>query len=197
MSLIAVVAAVALGSSPGAVQTCNDAPPGSAFAGVGRFIEQPARVGGSVAIDVSENACAPAAPRPVSVMDGLQLRVVPGPEASAMPHGTRARATLAGEDGEELLSYSADVAGHRTDAGYALRLTALLVDGRRVVVAKDLVGEVRREDFELPPDTEAIEWSLACVASSCSSAATGDPALRGLPASLNVYGSTAVFAASQ
>ena len=65
-----------------------------------------------------------------------------------------------------------------------------------MVVAQDLVGEVRRQDFELPPATKAIEWSLGCVASSCSSAATGDPATRGLPASLNVYGSTAVLAPS-
>ena len=108
MSLIAVVAAVALNSSPGAVQTCNDAPPGSALAGVGRFSEQAARFGGSVRIDVSENACAPSVARPLSVMDGLQLRVVPGPEASAMPRGTTARATLAGEGGREIISYTAE-----------------------------------------------------------------------------------------
>lgn len=227
MSLVAVVAAVALSQAPPsqAVQTCNDAPAGSALAGVGHFEQRPARVEGAiVAIDVSENACAPATPRPAeigegthtSATDGLQLRVVPRPEGETLARGTVARAALVAPADREVASYSARFSGRRTDAGYALRLTAITAEGERKLVAgcepgaacdgpggeglwvapgsgTGIDGPFERQQFALPEHTVRLEWSLGCEADACSSAATGDVPTRGLPATLNVYGSTALF----
>lgn len=228
MSLVAVVAAVALAQAPPAqvVQTCGDAPAGSALAGVGHFEQRPARIQGAlVSIDVSENACAPEEPRPVkladgshtSVTDGLQLRVVPRPTGEVLRRGTVARAALVAPRGLEVASYSARFSGRRTDSGYALRLTAVTAGGRRMIVAgceadracdgpggenawvapgsgTGLDGPFARQEFDLPPQTIRLEWSLGCGRPSCDNAATGDAATRGLPATLNVYGSTALFA---
>lgn len=151
-----------------------------------------------------------------SVTDGLQLRSVPGPEGTMVPRGTTARASLVARAGQEIVAYSALYAGRRADPGFALRLTALTKGGRRVVLGgceagarcdgpggeavwvapasqPGLDGPFARQEFELPPGTVRLEWSLGCEARSCSTAATGDAATRGLTATVNVYGSTAVL----
>lgn len=202
--LIAIVAMAVLSQTPAdVVRTCNDAPAGAGLAAVGAFVQQPARApDGTVVLDVSENACAPASARATTVdtgvTDGLQLRTVPGPEGASVPKGTVARATLVADRGRRFASYSAAFAIRRADPGYALGLTAVESDGAREVLGgckaqAPCVVPAERQTFDLPADTVRLEWSLRCEAERCSRAATGDPALRGLAATLNVYGSTAVL----
>lgn len=204
--LIAIIATAVLSQAPGApdvVRTCNDAPAGAGLAAVGLFEQQPARaIDGYVLLDVSENGCAPTSPRSTAidpgVTDGLQLRTVPGGEGTGVPKGTAARATLVADRGRHFTSYSAVFAVRRSEPGYALRLTAVAVGGEREVLdgceaQAPCDISAQRQTFDLPPDTVRLEWSLECEIERCSRAATGDPATRGLAASLNVYGSTAVL----
>ncbi len=183
MSLLTVIAAAVL-ASPGIVQTCDDAPPGAGLAATGHFVE---RV--DPGLDVSENGCAPARPRRTygldpGVTDGLQLRVVPGPPGATLPRGTQVTATLAGD----VDAYAAEFAAYRADPSWALELSA---DGRVLWAAPAPPPPA----FAVPLGTRRLTWSLSCRAARCPSAATGDAAHRGLPATLNVYGSTAILAA--
>ena len=183
MSLVAVLAA-AVFAAPGVVQTCSDAPAGSALASTGRFAEQ-----ADAGLDVSEDGCAPVRPRDTygldpSVTDGLQLRVVPGPEGTTLPRGTRATATLEGGAS----AYAAELGAYRADPSWALELSA---DDHVIWSAPAPVPMT----FDVPTGTRRLTWSLTCRAARCPAAATGDAAHRGLPASLNVYGSTATLSA--
>ena len=181
MSLAAVIAA-AVFASPGVVQTCGDAPAGAGLAATGRFAER-----ADAGFDVSENGCAPARPRRTygldpRVTDGLLLRVVPGPAGATVPRGARAAATLPGP----IAAYAATAAAHRADPSYALELSA---DGQVLWSAPAPLPKA----FAVPAGTRRLTWSLTCRAERCPAAATGDPAHRGLPAALNVYGSTAIM----
>ena len=181
VSLVAVIAA-AVFASPGVVQTCADAPAGAGLAATGHFAEA-----SSPGFDVSENGCAPAVPRATyglnpGVTDGLQLRVVPGPPGATVRRGDGATATLTGP----LAAYRATFAAYRADPGYAFALSA---DGQVLWST----GDPPPKTFAVPPGTRRLTWSLTCRAARCPAAATGDPAHRGLPAALNVYGSTAIM----
>lgn len=180
MSLAAVIAA-AVFASPGVVQTCADAPAGAGLAATGRFAER-----ADPGLDVSENGCAPAAPRGTygldpRTTDGLQLRVVPGPPGATVPRGAQATATLEGP----VAAYGASFAAYRADPGYALALSA---DGEVLWSAPAPPPMT----FEVPTGTRRLTWSLTCRAARCPAAATGDAAHRGSPAVLTVYGSTAI-----
>lgn len=181
MSLVAVLAA-AVFASPGVVQTCADAPAGTGLAATGRFLEH-----ADPGTDVSENGCAPVRPRETygldpRVTDGLMLRVVPGPDGATVPRGTRVTATLTGG----VQAYAARAAAYRADDGYVLALSA---DGRPLWTSPAPVPMT----FDVPPGTRRLTWSLTCRAARCPAAATGDAGHRGLPAALNVYGSTAIM----
>ncbi len=183
MSLAAVLAA-AVFAAPGVVQTCDAAPAGSALASTGHFLEHI-----DPGLDVSENGCAPVEPRGTyglnpGVTDGLMLRVVPGPPGATLPRGTRATATLSGR----VEAYAATFAAYRADDGWALELSA---DGQVLWSAPAPAPK----QFVVPSGTHRLTWSLTCRAARCPSAATGDAAHRGLPAALNVYGSTAIMSA--
>lgn len=181
MSLAAVLAA-AIFASPGVVQTCDAAPAGSGLTATGRFAEQV-----DPGLDVSENGCAPVKPRGTyglnpGVTDGLMLRVVPGPPGATVPRGTRATATLRGD----FQAYTAAFSAYRPDDSYALELSA---DDHVLWAAPAPAPKT----FDVPPGTRRLTWSLTCRAPRCPAAATGDAAHRGLPAALNVYGSTAIM----
>ncbi len=184
MSLAAVIAA-AVFAAPGVVQTCADAPPGAGLAATGHFAER-----ADPGFDVSENGCAPAAPRNTygldpAITDGLQLRVVPGPPGASVPRGAGATATLTGP----FAAYGATFAGYRSDAGYEFALSA---DGQVLWSTEEAPPKV----FAVPPGTRRLTWSLTCGVARCPAFATGNARHRGLPAVLSVYGSTAIKASS-
>ncbi|MEA2168925.1 MAG: hypothetical protein QOF76_2225, partial [Solirubrobacteraceae bacterium] len=185
--------------------------------GTGAFTESRGSDAGDIVMDVSENACAQTKSRGTitpqgvhtSVTDGLQLRVAPGPDGSTVPRSLAATATLDG-GGAEITSYSAVFRGWRTDPSYELRLVATTTDGAKTVLAGcDAYADCNglfapgtlpgvdappaRELFTLPAHTASLRWSLTCKADACPNAATHDADLRGQPAALIVYGSTATI----
>lgn len=181
MSLAAVLAA-AVFASPSVVQTCGSAPPGAGLAATGRFEER-----ADPGLDVSENGCAPLRPRRTfgverGITDGLQLRVVPGPPGATLSRGTRASASLVGP----FTAYSAVAGAYGADDLWAIELRA---DNKLLWSAPARAPMT----FEVPPGTRRLTWSLTCRAARCPAAATGDASRRGLPAFLNVYGSTAIM----